>query len=164
MNFPPLVMDSSCLINLHNGGVLKSVFKLPFEFITTDFIYHEIRLDWGKLVCLGLRINHFSGKQVNEIYLITQQAGKGLTAQDVSVFYLAKENQWMLLCDDGALRKYATAKHVMVHGSIWVLDQLIIGNLVTRIEAASCLDIMRVKGAHFSDNLFNQTIIRWTNK
>lgn len=164
MSAMPLVMDSSSLINLHNGGLLELTFQLPFIFTTTDLIRNETRLNWENLTNFGMHVNSFSGQQVRNIYQLKEQAGKGLTAQDVSVFYLARENQWVLCCDDGALRKYATANHVPVHGSIWMLNQLIDGGLVTSIEAATRLRIMRLKGARFLDELYIRTISKWTKK
>jgi predicted nucleic acid-binding protein len=49
----------------------------------------------------------------------------GLSLEDASVLCLAMEQDAMLLTGDKTLRNAGEVRQVEVHGSIWVLDQLV---------------------------------------
>jgi len=37
-----LVTDTNIWIDLENGGILRDVFDLPYQFLTTDFAMREL--------------------------------------------------------------------------------------------------------------------------
>ena len=160
----PLVMDSSVLINLHNGGVLDKVFKLPFKFTTTDFIQMETILDWSLLSSLGLQVIHFTGPKVLEIEQINKQKKLGLSIQDISVFVSARENKWFVLSDDKPLRAFSLSNGLTVHGSIWLLDEMIAHHIFNGGNAVLILGLMLLHNARFPQDICRQKVTQWSKK
>lgn len=63
-----LVSDTNIWIDLHRGGLLEAVFSLPNEFVTTDFVWHELRHPPGSdLSALGLTVLPLSGEEVADL-------------------------------------------------------------------------------------------------
>lgn len=38
-----LVSDTNIWIDLHHSNLLEKVFQLPHQFVTTDFVWRELR-------------------------------------------------------------------------------------------------------------------------
>lgn len=118
-----LVSDTSVLIDLDRGGLLDSIFSLPYEFAVPDVLFHvEMAGDWGnRLIDLGLRVEEVSAAGVTRAiqYRLAQPV---LSTPDSFALALAQERQWTLLTGDGRLREIAGAEHVACHGVLWLLD------------------------------------------
>jgi len=128
-----LVSDTSILIDLDRGGLLDSIFSLPYAFAVPDVLYRaEIAGAWGNhLVDLGLRIEEVSATGVATA-LRHRSARPVLSIPDSFAFALAQERQWTLLTGDGQLRELAETERLDCHGVLWLLD---------RLEEANILDI-----------------------
>ncbi len=63
----------------------------------------------------------------------------GLSISDVSVCLLAEELDAMLLTSDQPLEKIAKGRHINVHGTLWIFDQLISSKVLTPSMAAAKL-------------------------
>lgn len=124
MSAKVLVSDTNIWIDLHWGGLLEAVFSLPYEFVTTDFVWQELRHPPGSdLSALGLTVLPLSGEDVASLYALMGQLNNPSLA-DISCYYLASERGWLLLTGDGALRKAGMAADMEVRGTLWLMDQL----------------------------------------
>lgn len=67
---------------------------------------------------------------------------------DASVLYLAIQKDAMLLTGDKPLRHEAEEKYrVEVHGTIWILDQLVVSGTIRGVVAADKLEyLLNLKG------------------
>lgn len=121
-----LVSDTSIIIDLERGSLLRACFGLPFRFAVPDVLYSRELLEHGgpDLVELGLEIAELDGAGV----ALAKGIGKsnaGLSLPDCFALALAKVNGWALLTGDGRLRHEADQQAVKCNGLLWLIDQLI---------------------------------------
>ena len=156
------VTDSSTWINLKNAGLLKEALRLPFVWLIPDVILEEELDDpSGKwLEEQGVQRCELSGPQVE---LVAEMAVRYLRPSRNDLFALvqAKEEGSLLLTDDGPLRKAACAEGVQVHGTLWVLDQLLSQALINKRTAAERLRRMIKAGARFPAEEVARRLLRW---
>jgi len=120
-----LVSDTSVLIDLDRGSLVKSTFRLPFEFTVPDLLYErELRQHGGpEFVRLGLRVAELDGDGVS-LALGYLRKRRALSLPDSFALALAKRNAWTLLSGDQELRELAEEEEVRCHGVLWLLDQV----------------------------------------
>ena len=116
-----LVSDTSILIDLERGSLLKTCFRLPFQFAVPDLLYErELKNHGGdNLLRLGLRIEELDSTGV--ACALRYRREQPLISLPVA---LAARNTWTLLTGDGALRELASEECVDCHGVLWLLDQM----------------------------------------
>ncbi len=137
------VTDTNVWIDLHVGGILEKVFTLPFSFISPDVVVGELKEPDGRsLVSMGLKSLELTGEQVLYVRRIARQY-PGPSRVDLFALVLAKDLNVVLLTGDLHLRKAATAEKVVVHGTLWLLDQLVKYKILEPIEAIGALAAMR---------------------
>lgn len=119
-----LVSDTNIWIDLHRANILDPVFRLPYEFVVTDFVYRELRAPGpNDLTRLGLRVESLGSDAMLALLSLRAELANPSLA-DLSCFYLAAENGWTLLTGDKAVRKSCVDRGVEVHGVLWLLDKL----------------------------------------
>ncbi|MFT6861706.1 MAG: putative nucleic acid-binding protein [Akkermansiaceae bacterium] len=122
------VKDANILIDLELMGLLDLWFQLEIETLTTSLVVNELirgnhhltlaHIDSGTIESVALDPYELALK-------IEGFEGTGLSEGDVSVFLLAEQRDAFLLSGDSALRVAAEVQQIEVHGTIWILDQLI---------------------------------------
>jgi hypothetical protein len=142
-----IVNDSSCLIDLRKGGLLTKALRLPFRFVVAlPLITAELHgfndADWSDLQALGLEIIDLDPKQVGRA-LDLKALYPALSAYDCLSLALTETTPGaMLLTGDQQLRKRAEALGVIVHGVLWIVDEIeraAIMPLVDLADALTCL-------------------------
>ena len=120
-----LVSDTSVLIDLDRGDILRAVFQLPFEIGVPDLLFEGELKHWDgpDLATMGLRVLLLDGAGVSlaQRYRVRERR---LSLPDAFALALAKTGGHVLLAGDASLRALAKAEHVECHGVLWVLDQL----------------------------------------
>lgn len=156
-----LVSDTNIWIDLHRSGLLATVFELPHQFVTTDFVWRELRQPPGQqLTDLGLKIEGLSGDEVVSLFDLRQTLGNSSLA-DVSCYFLARERRWPLLTGDGALRKSGQQGQLEVRGVLWILDELERHALLSTQQLADALDSMLKVGARLPETECRKRLNRW---
>jgi len=92
------------------------------------------------------------------------QIGSGLDIADCSVLLLAIDLDAMLLSGDKPLRKGAAKNHVEVHGTLWVLDQLVAAKLLSKPTAAAKLEHLIEHDSFYPKDEYQQRPTRWKQK
>lgn len=135
-----VVNDANILIDLIKLQLLNAFFNLHWEFHSTDLIienelYEEQKeqltpyINSGKLIVQALNTDDL----LKIIDIQTQKPQ--LSDKDCSAFYCAQKLNASLVTSDNALRKFAKAQNVDVHGHLWVFDALVEHNCITPQEA-----------------------------
>ena len=126
-----LVSDTSVLIDLERADRLEELFLLPFGFVVPDLLFaRELAGDLGdRLVRRGLRIEELTPEELRRATIISRQH-KRLSTPDAFALAVASSRGWGLLTGDGTLRDLANAEQIMMHGVLWVFDQLEDGNYI----------------------------------
>lgn len=145
--------DSNIWIDLHRGDLIDEAFLLPFEFMAPDVIIADELLtpNGGELVQLGLQEKELSGKQVLMVVDLAKRYVRP-SRQDLFALVLARETDAILLTGDGDLRNVAHEISVEVHGTIWLLDQMVDRGIIDKRERANSLERMIKSGSRLPKN------------
>ncbi|MCZ4283562.1 type II toxin-antitoxin system VapC family toxin [Marinobacter salarius] len=156
-----LVSDTNIWIDLHHSNLLEKVFQLPHQFVTTDFVWRELRKPPGaQLKDLGLTIEGISGDETLELFGLKQTLNNSSLA-DVSCYFMARERGWTLLTNDGALRKSGRRASLDVRGVLWILDELEHHQVLPPAELFNALTAMLNAGARLPEDECNKRLARW---
>jgi len=156
-----LVSDTNIWIDLHRSNLLKKVFQLPHQFVTTDFVWQELRKPPGQqLTDLGLTIEGISGDDTPELFNLKLSLNNSSLA-DVSCYFVARERGWTLLTNDGALRKSGRQAELDVRGVLWILDELERHQILPGAELSNALQSMLDGGARLPQSECQKRLARW---
>lgn len=149
------VKDANVFIDLEAMGLLDLWFQLGITTLTSSFVVMELE-DGGHenaLACIraGQVIEAtISGEEMAGAFADFQDAhgGAGLSETDISVIYLAIREDAMVLSGDRLLRITAQARHLEIHGTLWIMDRLVTEGLLHSSLAADRLEaLMRRTGS-----------------
>ena len=153
-----LVTDTNIWIDLENGKILADVFRLPFQFFTTDFAVEEfIHPGYD----LGLQTYGLEPEYVLELVRL-RQIHHQLSAIDLAALLLARALDASLVTGDRRLNELAKAQGVPVHGVLWILDEMVIHHVLTENQAAIALREMLNQGARLPDGECQKRFDRWS--
>ena len=111
----------------------------------------------------GISVLDPSSEAVDQLY----SELPGLSFEDASVLCLAMEQDALLLTGDKTLRNAGEIRQVEVHGSIWVLDQLVRqGRLAGRVAAEKLQGLLDETGASsrfLPKKLADKYILKWSD-
>ncbi|MEX1139685.1 MAG: hypothetical protein WEB33_09930 [Bacteroidota bacterium] len=80
---------------------------------------------------------------------------------DLFALACSKELGCCLLSEDNALRKAATREKIDVHGTLWILDELIRRDLLSTTNALSALEMMISKRSWFPRGEIDKRRTKW---
>lgn len=139
--------DTNIWIDLKAGGLLEAAFSLPFTYAVPDLLFEdELKEHEGpELLRLGLKVEELADQEIS--------AAEDLAARhprpgrmDIVALSLAITRGWDLLSGDSSLREAARREGCKVHGTLWILRELVRARVLTKIEADERLEEMRVAG------------------
>jgi hypothetical protein len=157
-----LVTDTNIWIDLENGGVLVEVFRLPYQFIIPDFAIPELmRPRWETLKALGLEAHELIAEQLSEL-LQLRQIYRNLSIIDLAAFLLARMLDATLLTGDWRLIELANVNGLSVHGVLWLLDEMVHFQALTRVQAATALRRMLEQGARLPAEECKNRLSSWS--
>ena len=138
-----LVSDANIFIDFDVSNLSRSMFRLDDTIATPDVLYdEELRADHPELPGLGLRIERLSSEGVAEVERL-RTVYSGPSSNDLFALSLAKTNTWMLLSGDASLRAAAESEHVEVHGTIWLVERMVLAQVIPAVRARAAFDEMK---------------------
>lgn len=161
------VQDANIFFDMIDGGFADLWFAMGFETHTTDLVLSEIREEKQKAsVELYIRSGRLMIDSFDDLSpLIEMQSNaQDLTIQDCSILHLSECLSAMLLTGDRDLRKFAGGRNVEVHGTLWMLDQLIKANLLEPLLAAEKLQHLLKLDRRLPLAECEQRISKWSAK
>lgn len=145
------VKDANVFIDLESMGILDLWFQLDYQTITSSFVIVELE-DGGHANALasiqaGQVIEAvISGEEMEAFEALRVECEvTGLSMADVSVLYLAIRENALLLSGDKPLRNQAKVRLVDVHGTLWIMDQLVDAGLLAKRVAAQRLETLLLR-------------------
>ena len=135
-------IDANILFDFIAGDIFDLLFLLPFDFHTPDIVANEISGSYSErqLMQLGLKILALDDSEVLEIFTLKQEH-TGLSVEDVSVYFLSRKHGTMILSNDGPLRELADASRIEYHGTLWLLEEMVQGEILRPQEVCFCSEI-----------------------
>lgn len=156
------VPDLNVLIDFQRGGVLDTLFLLPYRWLIPDVALTEMRdPDPQMLLLLGMEIATFSS---DEIAVIIQLRSRypAISLPDCANLLLAQRESALLLTGDRILRRVANHDFgLVVHGSLWALDRLVQTQRLTTSQAARALRAMLEAGRLLPEAECQKRLQRW---
>jgi predicted nucleic acid-binding protein len=147
-----VITDVSVFFDLYQLEVLPEFFALELEVHTTNFVYNEIvnseqRNEFELFVrSKKLHIIKITAEEEQKIYSM-QLSRSNWSFPDKTVLWKAMQLKCALLTCDNKLRIEAQSKGLEVHGSIWVLSELIEQNVISKSKGVELLELMKVVNA-----------------
>lgn len=137
------VTDACIFIDLIELDLVASFFKLDIQLHTTVDVVNELfpeqkqllkAYESGKL----LTIHNLEEKDFNEMAKIPFP--KGLSQEDKTVIYLALFlNKALVISSDKLVRSFAANQSLECHGLIWIFDELVRQEVISKEVGASML-------------------------
>lgn len=134
-----VITDVSVLFDLFKLNALSHFFRLDWEIYITDFVYNEIVLieqieEFKQYVDNELlKIITISADEIEKISSMPLSR-KNRSFPDKSMLWKAQQLNSILLTCDGALRKEAERIRIEVHGTIWIIENLINNQIISKQE------------------------------
>ncbi len=151
-----LISDSNILIDMEVSNLTQKMFELPYSFAVPDILYYEeLEEEHEDLLLLGLKVLSMSSKTIKymeSIVLLYRQASRN----DLFALALAKQEACPLVTGDGVLRKAGEKEAVIILGTIWIVDELIKYDVISRDEAKEAYEIMRANKRRLPWNLIEE--------
>ena len=123
------------------------MFSLSWQFAVPDILFaSELAERHSHLLQRGLISKTLNGDLVAEAYLLHQKYIRP-SVNDMLALTLAKHEGCQLLTGDKALREVATELNVEVHGTIWLVEQMIHNEKITVDVAEVGFQRMREAGS-----------------
>ena len=159
-----VVQDANILIDLYEADLLASFFSLGFDNHTTDLVLYEVEQPIHKYVKDGRICQHvLTPEQLEQALRIQTTTGRGISLPDCSVLWLSSElgKNVRLLTGDAKLRQCAKEKGFIVHGLLWVLDQLVAKKIIPAKKMAIKLEELLHKGSRLPSEECRKRILKW---
>ncbi len=139
-----LISDANILIDLEEGQIINLIFQLAdHEFLTPDILFEEeLRDSHEGLLDRGLRLGELAPESMRYVTELTTRYPKPGRI-DVFTIALAAQEGCPLLTGDRDLRAAAEQENIIVHGTIWLVEQLILRQLLSVDRARDAFDRMR---------------------
>ena len=142
-----LFCDANVLIDLEDGGLLEVFFRLPFRFrIPVDLYIDELREQHARLrQQRELKLEELDAGTLEVAGRLFRRYG-GINEHDSFALALAKRGAGILLTGDRRLRAAAEREKVSVHGTLWIVEQLLEFGLVSPEQAWTAFERMKAAG------------------
>lgn len=143
-----LISDANIIIDMNTGGLLRLMFRFDATFAVPDVLYEEeLRTDHPELPRLGLKRLELSEDTVAYAgRLIEKYRGLGASINDLLALALAQQEKCSLLTGDGRLRTAGQTEGIDVHGTLWLIEQMIKARTIAVRQAEAAYAKMREAG------------------
>ncbi len=164
---PIIVNDTSCLIDLRKGRLLRFLCRLPHRLIVPLPIRESELLnftaqEWALLDSNGMETYDLPPEQMVDVFALKRQHSR-LSGNDCICLVTAQchENS-ILLTGDRLLRKAAEAVGIRVQGVLWVVDELKAENICDDAFLVSALEVWKADRSVFlPGNLIDHRLHRF---
>ncbi len=156
-----LISDANILIDIEDGNLTPVIFRLPYEVAVPDILFElELREKHSHLLQAGLKVKSLTAESVKKTEFLTQQYPRP-SMMDHSALALALQEQCPLLTGDKDLRIAAKKEGVEVHGTIWIIEELLNQKIIQQSQAKGSFDAMKVKGRRLPWGEVEKLLNRW---
>jgi hypothetical protein len=145
-----LISDANVLIDLEVGGIIERIFRLGATVAVPDVLFdEELAARHAHLIALGLQVKTLDDAailRVAEWSVLYPRPSRN----DLLAFALAVQESGVLLTGDRDLRtaiqterKRPDGTMVEIHGTVWLVEQMLIKGALSDAEAKVAIDLMK---------------------
>ena len=161
-----VVSDTNVFIDLISIGLQEQFFQLPLEVHTTDMVVFEIKRSGQSDIIKDLiercciKVKTHTPEEMQPFFL-AEHKRYNLSPADFSVLTYSKNNNYVLLTGDGNLRKVAISEGVNVHGTIYIIAEMVEHHILTELQGAQKLEMLLNINQRLPKSIINRLIERW---
>jgi predicted nucleic acid-binding protein len=140
-----VITDTNILFDVIKIGALPEFFSLDYEICTTVFVMHEIlpfaqrELVETFIRAKKLTVYNFTEEEIEAVQNFdTERSLKRFT--DKSVIWKSLQLNCPMLTGDQRMREVAEEMNIEVHGSIWIIDELVTKTLISSDKAVELFE------------------------
>ena len=142
-----LISDANVLIDIEEGELTSSLFRLPHRIATPDLLfYDELESHHPDLLESGLELLPMPGELIEEAQRLAA-IHPAPSRYDMLALVLAQDHQCALLTGDNPLRKLASEQGVEVHGTLWLVERMVGEGVLTKDQARAAYEQMQWCGS-----------------
>jgi hypothetical protein len=143
-----LISDANIIIDMKAGGILRLMFRFDATFAVPDVLFEEeLRADDPELLRLGLQLMELHEETVAYAEaLIAKYRRLGASTNDLLALALARQESCPLLTGDLRLRTAAHEEGINMHGTLWLVEQMVDAQTITVKQVEAAYDRMREAG------------------
>lgn len=143
-----LISDANILIDMNAGGLLRPMFQLDATFAVPNVLFEEeLRAHHPELLRLGLRSLELQEQTVNYAdQLVRKYIALGASINDLLALALACQEKCPLLTGDARLRDVGRQESVEVHGTVWLVGQMVDARVIVARQATASYRKMQEAG------------------
>ena len=143
-----LISDANIIIDMSTGGILRPMFRLDVTFAVPNSLFEEeLRTDHPELPQLGLKSLELKPDTVTYAdNLVQKYRAAGASINDLLALALAWQEKCPLLTGDGRLRTAGDEEGIEVHGTLWLVEQLVEARVIVLRQAEAAYERMRQSG------------------
>lgn len=156
-----LISDANILIDVEDSNLTSVIFRLPYEIAVPDILFElELKERHSHLLEAGLKVKSLTSDSVKKTESLIQQYPRP-SMMDHSALALALQEQCPLLTGDKDLRIAARKEGIEVHGTLWVIEELLNQKIIQQNQAKCSFDAMRVKGSRLPWGEVEKLLNKW---
>jgi predicted nucleic acid-binding protein len=149
------VTDACIFIDLYELGLVASFFKLQIEIHTTSSVYFELYSEQQQILKAYQSVDRLIVHNLKEedfLQIQSEPYPKSLSETDKSVLHVANKLNACVLSSDKTVRNCAKNKDIEYHGMIWIFDNLVKDNILSKKQAALKLEELVSTNFIFQNN------------
>lgn len=161
-----VVSDTNVFIDLISVGLQEQFFLLPMEVHTTDMVVFEVRREGQSKIMTDLidkgclKVKAYTPEEMQPFFQ-AEHRRYNLSPADYSVLTYSKNNGYILLTGDKKLRKVALSESVEVHGSIYVIAQMVEHHIISELQGVKKLEMLRSNNQRLPKAQLDVLIKKW---
>lgn len=149
------ITDACIFIDLYDLQLTAQFFSLNLEIHTSVDVLNELYENQQQMLSAFQSVGKLTAHNIKEEdkkAILSIPYPKSLSESDKTVLYLAEKLNAMVLSSDKTVRNTAKNKAIDYHGMIWIFDQLVKNNLISKAEASEKLKHLITSNLVFQNN------------
>jgi len=164
-----VVSDANIIIDLLQINLFPDFLKLNWEKYITPNVVDEVKEENSALLFNAINANQiympvFEFDDLQQIQNYFSRYAP-LSVADCSCLHLAEKIPAILLTSERQLRDIAHTTHELeVHGTLWIIDHMIEGNIITHRQAHTKLTLLVQINPRLPKAEIEKRLRRWNKK
>lgn len=158
-----LVSDANILIDIDVGRLLAPMFSLDYRFVVPDVLfYEELEGQHGSLLGMGLEVHELDESMVEHVVELARRYTRP-GRNDLFSLVLAAKKECPLLTGDKDLKAAAESESVKVHGTLWLVSEMVRTGKISVQVARGAYQRMRANGRRLPWDLVEKMLTTLDN-
>lgn len=162
--FQKLTSDANIWFDIRSGGIIDPTVNFANEWVISDLIYSELDMDMTRLLKdHRITVAELNGTQLEEVINLAAKYPR-ISPADASLIIVARENASPLITGDNNLKKVAKGERLEVHGTLWLIRQMVNFGKLEQSSAILALEKMLIEGRRLPERECSELLKEWGAK